>query len=211
MFSVKNGYQLVNKIMIVVFALMVAYMCVWPAHTENPVHEFDDQSYRRFGGVITQPIAMINPNSGEAFTLDAGTSVIYEFDNAGNPVIVRQWDDRFTPDFGGMFDHNFPRTAVTADIFTNPAQVRSNFQEFVRVRDEHNAIHEEHLKAYTSRFDPQRLPIAIPVGLALMLSLFIVENLYERNHVFTITFGIFLLIFLFIFLSNWSAAGTLCR
>lgn len=204
MFACKNGWQFANKFMIAVFALIVAYMCVWPWTITNSSHTYEDQSYKRYGGMLSKPLYMTNTYSGENITLEAGTAVIYEFNDSGKPEVIHIWDDEITPDYGGLIDHSYPRTTVSTDYFANPDEVDRNYQEYITVSKIEHEKNQEQMNYAKKGFVPSQLIIAIPVGIVLWILLILFEDRFERKHIFTIGFGIFLLIFLAFYISQWT-------
>jgi len=209
--ALKNGWQLINRILITIFALMIAYACCWPWGMSTSSHKYDDQSYSRFGGTLAQPVVMTSSNTDEVITIPAGTAVIYNFDESGNPHILRPWDEEYTPDYGGILPHDYPEATVTSDVFTNPSEVAQNYQEYRETSDSISAARREQVNLSGYKFVPSQLIIGIPAGLAVLALLWFFENKFENSGSFTLLFGIWMAIFTLIYIATWSSYFTLCK
>ncbi len=210
MFKSNSGLQTVNRILILIFSLMIAYVFTWPAEPNHTSHMLDDRSYVNCHGTLARPVAVNHRIVGgyEYITLPAGTEIIYSFEN-GKPVFINLYSEQGMN--SSVLPHDYTRQELSPDDLVNPEAIEQNLIRITNEKAERETDYEAAKQAYKYMFVPSQLIYAIPVGIILFTLLCLLESMFKRPHIFTIEMGIILPLVGFIVLMNWVALSTPCR
>lgn len=217
-----SKFQTVNRILILIFSLMIAYVLTWPFEPNHTSHMLDDRSYMNCRGTLARPIEVDHQSEIQQVvdeienrevthayeTLPAGTEIIYTFEN-DKPVFICLYSEQRMN--SSVRPHDYIRQELSEDDLVNPEEIEQNLTRITNEKAERQAEYEAAKKSYKYMFVPSKLIYAIPAGLLLFALLSILESKFKRPHVFTVEMSVILLLAGLIIFANWSVLSTPCR
>lgn len=221
MLKSKSSWQTANRILILIFSLMIAYIFTWPTGPNTTSHMLDDHAYMNCHGTLARPVVVdsrgeiqsaIDRVNGEVIneyeTLPEGTEIIYRFEN-DKPVFVNLYSEQGM--LSSILPHDYNRQELSVDDLVNPEEVEQNLARITAEKAERQAKYEAARQQYKYMFVPSKLVYAIPAGIVIFTLLSLLESKFKSPQVFTIEISIILAIVGFIEYMNWGALSTPCR
>ena len=176
--------SVVNKILVIAFALVVAWICIMP-WGQMDSHSMADTSYKNYKGVLSKPVSAVY-HMGEDVTLPEGTEIIYRFSDNGEVIFYALYTEENMSAL--LVEHEYTQVMLTKDDLQNPEQVESNYQDHLvkeKAKSEENRLSESE-----NGFSSSRVLVGILVGILVMCLLFLAEDKFAKPQVFTIIIAV---------------------
>ncbi len=222
MIKSKNKLQMVNRILILILSLMIAYVFTWPAGANDTHHMLDDRAYMNCHGTLARPVVVNHTSAIEQVaaevenrevtdeyeTLPAGTEIIYIFED-DKPVFVNLYSEEGMNCY--IHPHDYMRQELSEEDLVNPEEIEQNLTRITNEKAKRQAEYEVAQRHYKYMFLPSKLVYAIPVGIVLFALLCLLENKFKRPQIFTIEMSVILILAGFIIFTSWIALSAPCR